>query len=141
MADRVAFTQPQTGPGGYRRTGKFIGPTLMPILAADVGTINNTVQLCVIPAGFVVMSLFASATDMDTGGPTLTLSLGDTGSTARLLSASVIGQAGTSTATIVATAVGFKYTVDTNLQLLVAAAATTPAAGTLTVYLGGFMDL
>lgn len=137
--DRIALVQPQVGSQGFKRTMKAFGGTFA-ISAVDVTTINNTIQLFDIPDGFVPLGLSAIATDMDTGSPALTLSLGYTGSTAAFLSASTIGQAGTTTQTLVAAASGVKLSGVTRVQLLVAAAAATPAAGTLIVWLWGAMD-
>lgn len=137
MANRRIWTPPQVGLG-EARTKRVLGGTFA-ILSADVGTINNTVELFVAPAGFVVTNIAAYSTDMDTGGPTLTLSLGDSGSAARFLSASTIGQAGTSVLVLASTGQNYQFLVDTVIVLLVAAAATTPAAGTLTVNFEGYI--
>jgi hypothetical protein len=138
MADRNAITQPQVGGSGFRRVMKAIGVISLPILAADLTT-SNTVQLFVVPAGFTVLGMNFAPSDMD-AATGLTLSLGDATTPARFLSANTGGQTGTATQTIVASAIGFKYTVDTNIVLTVAAGATTPAAGTLTAVLWGYMD-
>jgi len=124
---------------GEARNKRVLGGTFA-ITAADVTTINNTVGLFVAPAGFVVTNIAAYSTDMDTGGPTLTFSLGDSGSAARFLSASTIGQAGTSVLVLASTGQNYKFTVDTEVVLLVAAAATTPAAGTLIVNFEGYIE-
>ncbi|MBR0868925.1 hypothetical protein JQ633_01035 [Bradyrhizobium tropiciagri] len=138
MALRIGYSQPQAGPQGFARTKKVFGGTVN-ILAADLVT-TNQVALFRVPAGFVAQGLFASATDMDTNGsPTLTLNIGDSGSAARLLSASNIGQAGTSTSTIATTGSYYQFTADTDILLQPAANAATAAAGTITVYLEGFM--
>jgi hypothetical protein len=140
MADRNAITQPQAGPEGFYRTSKAFGVTALPILAADL-VAANTVQLFQVPKGFTAMRLYFAPSDMDTNGsPTLTLSLGDSGSAARLLSVFTGGQSGTSTSTIATTGVAFKFTADTNIQLTVGTGAATAAAGTVTVVLEGFMD-
>jgi hypothetical protein len=141
MADRNAITQPQAGPEGFYRTMKAYGCASLAIVAADLVT-ANTVQLFTVPRGFVPVRLFASASDMDSNGsPTLTISLGDTASAARLLSASTIGQAGTTTSTIVAAAIGVKYAADTQIQATFATGSATAVAGTLTVILEGYMDI
>lgn len=140
MADRNIITQPQAGPEGFYRTAKVYGQAAMAIVAADLVT-ANTVQLFTVPKGFTVMSLYAIASDMDSNGsPTVTISLGDSGSAARLLSASTIGQAGTATSTLVAATIGYKFTADTQIMATFATGAATAVAGTLTVYLTGFMD-
>lgn len=141
MADRNAITQPQAGPEGFYKTMKTYGVTSLALLAADLVT-SNTVQAFTVPRGFRVTSLYASASDMDSNGsPTLTISIGDSGSAARLLSASTIGQAGTTTSTLVAAAINYQFTADTNIQLTFATGAATAVAGTLTVLLQGYMDI
>lgn len=138
MAYRKAWAAPQVGLGEARSV-KSLGGTFA-ILSTDVGTINNTVGLFVAPAGFVITDIAAYSTDMDTGGPTLTLSLGDSGSATRLLNASTIGQAGTSVLVLAAAGQNYKFLVDTEIILTVTAAATTPAAGTLTINLKGWIE-
>jgi hypothetical protein len=138
MADRNAITQPQTGGSGFRRVMKAIGVVNLPILAADLTT-ANTVQLFVAPAGFTVLGMNFAPSDMDSATG-LTLSLGDATTPARFLSANTGGQSGTATQTIVASAIGFKYLVDTNIVLTIAAGATGALAGTVTAILWGYMD-
>src|SRR6202008_97695 len=106
---RRAWSPPQQGLG-EARTKRVLGGNFA-ITAAGVTTINNTVELFVSPAGFVLTNIAAYATDMDTGGPTLTLSLGDSGSAARFLSASTIGQAGTSVLILASTGQNYKFLV------------------------------
>lgn len=135
---RKAWTQPQVGLGESRLIHSLGGA--FAITAADVTTINNTVGLFVAPAGFVITDIAAYSTDMDTGGPTLTLSLGDSGSATRLLNASTIGQAGTSVLVLASTGQNYKFAVDTEILMTVTAAATTPAAGTVTINLKGYIE-
>lgn len=138
MAPRVAYTQPQAGPQGFARTKKVFGGTVN-LLATDLVTTAQTAVMRV-PAGFVATNLYASASDMDTNGsPTLALNIGDSGSANRFLAASTIGQAGTSTSTIATTGAYYQFTADTDILLQPSANAATAAAGTLTVYLEGFM--
>lgn len=138
MAPRIAYRQPQAGGQGFARTKKVFGGTVS-LATTDLVT---TAQVAVmkVPAGFTATNLYAAASDMDTNGsPTLALNLGDAGSANRLLSASNIGQAGTSTSTIATTGAYYTYTADTDIILQPSTNAATAAAGTLTVYLEGFM--
>ncbi|BBB99394.1 hypothetical protein [Bradyrhizobium elkanii] len=138
MAPRVAYSQPQAGGQGFARTKKVFGGTVN-LLTTDLVTTAIT-AICRVPAGFIATNLFASASDMDTNGtPTLALNIGDAGSAARLLSASTIGQAGTSTSTIATTGAYYQFTADTDILLQPSTNSATAAAGTLTFYLEGFM--
>jgi hypothetical protein len=77
---------------------------------------------------------------MDTNGtPTLALSVGDAGSSTRFLSSSVIGQAGTSTQTLASTGLLYEFTADTEIVVTATTGAATAAAGTLDLYLSGFV--
>lgn len=138
MALRVGYSQPQAGGQGFARTKKVFGGTVS-ILAADLVT-TNQVALFKVPAGFVAQSLYAASSDMDTNGsPTLAINIGDSGSANRLLSASTIGQAGTSTSSIASTGAYYQFAADTDILFAPSANSATAAAGTITVYLEGFM--
>lgn len=137
MATRQDYTQPQAGGQGFARTMKTFGRRVT-MLAADVA-VGNIVKAFIVPKGFVVTGIIAVATDMDTNGsPTLTLSVGDAGSGVRYLSASTIGQAGTSTQTLASTGLLFENTADTEILVTATAGAATAAAGTLDLYLSGY---
>ena len=138
MAPRVAYSQPQAGPQGFARTKKVFGGTVS-LATTDLVTTAQTAIMRV-PAGFVVTNIYALASDMDSDGtPTLAFNLGDSGSAARLLSASTIGQAGTSTTSLAAAGLYYQFTADTDIILQPSANAATAVAGTLTTYLEGFM--
>jgi hypothetical protein len=97
----------------------------------------DTANFFVVPKGFRVLYAQLAATDMDTGGPTLTINVGDSGSAARLFSASAVGGTGTTSVAMVAASVGFLYTADTTITAVAQANATTPAAGSITLTLIG----
>lgn len=138
MATRIDYTQPQAGPQGFARTMKAFGRRVT-MTATDVA-VGNIVKAFVVPAGFVATGIIAVATDMDTNGsPTLALSVGDAASGTRYLSSSNIGQAGTTTQTLASTGLLFAYTVDTEILITATTGAATAAAGTLDLYLIGFM--
>lgn len=96
----------------------------------------DTINFFDLPAGARVLLAVLEATDMDTGGPTLTLNVGDAGSATRLFSASTVAQAGTLSTAIAVAGAGYKYTSKTRITGVAQANATTPAAGT--VYLTVF---
>lgn len=137
MATRQDYTQPQVGNQGFARTNKTLGRRVT-MRATDL-TIGSVVKAFVVPKGFVVTGIIASATDMDTGTPALTLSVGDAASGTRYLSASTIGQAGTSTQTLASTGLLYENTADTEILITATAGAATAAAGTIDLYLVGFM--
>lgn len=138
MADRNAYGQPQVGGQGFARTMKAFGGRTA-LLTTDLA-VGKTTAAFVVPKGFVVTGIIAVASDMDTNGSaTLTLSVGDAASGTRYLSASNIGQAGTSTQTLASTGLLFENTADTEIVITATAGAATAAAGTLDLYLLGFM--
>lgn len=138
--NRIAYGpgQPYTVPWhGPVRVEKAFGGTIA-ITAVDVTTINNTVQLFTVPKGFTITDFRLDVTSL--AASALTLSVGDATLATRLLNASTIGVAGGLVSVLPATVLGFKYPADTDIQLLVSAAAVTPAAGTLILFLKGFID-
>lgn len=137
MAYRRDWAQPQIGPMGFEGTMKTIG-RVVAISAADNVT-ANTVGAFKVPAGFVATGIIASSTDLDTGTNAMTLSVGDAASGTRYLNASTIGQAGTSTQTLASPVGLFLNTVDTEILITFTLGATVPAAGTIALYLSGFM--
>lgn len=139
MATRTDFTQPQQGLQGFARTNKTYGRRVN-LLAADLVT-AGVVEAFVVPAGFTVTGIIAVATDMDTNGaPTLAISVGDAASSVRFLSSSTIGQAGTTTQTLASTGLLFAYTADTKILVTMTTGSATAAAGTLDLYLTGFVS-
>jgi hypothetical protein len=106
---------------------------------ADLVT-GNTIGAFMVPAGFTVVGIIAVATDMDSGTPALTLSVGDAASGTRYLNASTIGQAGTTTQTLATTGLLFKNTADTEILITVTLQPATAVAGTVALYLDGFTD-
>ncbi len=86
---------------GAQRILKLYGPSAgIAIAAADVTTINNVVQLFTVPKGFTITGVRLDCTRLDSNGsPTLTLDIGDTTTTNRLVQASTIAQAAESQST------------------------------------------
>lgn len=110
------------------------------LLAAQVGTINNTIDLFWVPKGFVVTGLRVDCTDVDTGSAAITWDLGDSGSATRLLSADTVGQSAGSTTALQAGGFMYKFTARTLITAKVHAAAATGADGTMKVAIHGFVD-
>lgn len=141
MATRTDFSQPQQGLLGGARNMKAYGRRVN--MAVGDLTTGNIVEAFVVPAGFTVTGIIAVASDMDTNGtPTLALSVGDAASGTRYLSSSTIGQAGTLTqafTTPASTNVLFAYTADTKILVTATTGSATAAAGTLDLYLVGFV--
>lgn len=135
MTYRKDWGQPQTGGQGFSRTRKDIG-RVVTITAAD-NTTGNTIGAFTVPAGFTVTSILAVPSDMDSSTNML-ISVGDAASGVRYLSSSTMGQAATTTTTLATTGVLFKNTVETEILITITAQGT--AAGTIALYLGGFMD-
>jgi hypothetical protein len=139
MATRTDFVQPQAGSQGFARTGKVFGRRVV-LATTDLAT-GSIVEAFMVPAGFTVTAIIAVATDMDSNGsPTLALSVGDSGSGVRHLSSSTIGQAGTTTQTLASTGLLYNYTTDTKILVTATTGSATAVAGTLDLYLQGFMQ-
>lgn len=138
MATRTDFTQPQAGLLGEARTRKLLGRRVT-LLTTDLAT-GSVVEAFVVPAGFTVVGIIAVASDMDSNGsPTLAISVGDSGSSTRFLSSSTIGQAGTTTQTLASTGLLYAYTADTKILVTMTTGSATAVAGTLDLYLDGFV--
>jgi hypothetical protein len=136
MTYRKDWNQPQVGPEGFAGTMKAIGRTVT-LAAADLVT-GNTVGAFKVPAGFMVTGIIAIASDMDSGAA-LTLSVGDATSGTRYLNASTIGQAGTTTQTLASTGLAFLNTVDTEILVTCTLQGSSSVAGTLGLWLTGFI--
>ena len=137
MATRTDFTQPQAGLQGEARTVKMFGRRVT-LSATDLVT-GNIVEAFIVPAGFTVIGILAVASDMDSGAA-LTLSVGDAASGTRFLNASTIGQAGSTTSTLATTGVLFAYTTDTKILVTCTLQGSSSVAGTLDLYLQGFVN-
>jgi hypothetical protein len=135
MAIRKAYSQPQAGAYASARIKKVLGGSYS-INAADVVALNS-VSIAMIPAGFVVQSISGTFPDLDTGA-TLTVNVGDAATPARLVSASAAAQTGGAVPAIIAGAVGFQYTVDTEILLGIVAGPAGAQAGNGTFFLEGY---
>lgn len=97
--------------------------------AAELGTINNVIQMVRVPAGARIHGLLAEMVDND-GGTSFTLDIGDGGAAARFIAASTAGQAAgyVSTTSMVAASIGYTYTASDTIDFLVHAAPASAAA-------------
>jgi hypothetical protein len=104
--------------------------------AAELGTINNVIEMVKVPAGAKIMGLLAEMVDND-GGTSFTLDIGDGGSTARFVAASTVGQAAgyVTSSSLVAASLGYRYTSADTIDFLVHAAPASAAATSGTVRL------
>jgi hypothetical protein len=146
---RRAYQQPTAGSYASARIRKVLGPNLtavgaatvpgsVAVTATDFNTIGNSVSAFRVPMGFTVTGINVTFPALDAGAA-LTMSIGDAASTTRFVNASTVARAGGSVTTLGG---GSYYTfpVDTDILLTATAAATTPAAGTITnFYLEGFI--
>ena len=103
-------------------------------------TTSDTINFGYVPKNFRLLHATIEATDMDTGGPTLTLNVGDSGDADRIFAASTVGGTGTLSSAIATTGFGYKYTDKTLITGVAAANATTGAAGTIILVLFGIQE-
>lgn len=135
MAYRKDWIQPQVGPMGFASTMKTIGRVVTITVADNVTA--NTIGAFKIPAGFTVTGIIGAATDMDSGAAML-VTVGDSGNAARYV-ASLNTQAAVTSLTLAAAGLLYLNTVDTEVLITIATQAGTAVAGTMTIYLQGFM--
>ena len=137
MATAYSLILPtQVVPGvGWYNAEMVVGGTFA-LTTTHVGTINNTVKLFTVPKSFVVTGIAMDNTQMDSSTG-LTISIGDAGSAIRLVSSSTGWRAAAYSTALVAGALGYTYTADTDILVTMTAAATTPVAGTLVFFLKG----
>lgn len=136
MTYRKDWAQPQTGPMGFANNSKTIGRRVT-LSATDLVT-ANTVGAFRVPAGFTVTGIIAVPTDMDSGAA-LTLSVGDAALGTRYLNASTMGQAATTVTTLATTGLLFLNTAETEILITCTLQGAASVAGTLDLYLIGFM--
>lgn len=136
MSYRKDWAQPQAGGQGFARTRKVIG-RVVTIGTADNVT-NNTVGAFLAPKDFVVTGITVIATDMDSGTAML-FTVGDSGSAARFLASSNLGQAGGTSTTLAAAGLLYQFPSDTEVLVTIATQAGTAVAGTITILLEGYV--
>jgi hypothetical protein len=110
------------------------------VACAAAPTTSDTINFGYVPKGFRLLHATIEATDMDTGGPTLTLNVGDSGDADRIFAASTVAGTGTLSSAIATTGFAYKYTDKTLITGVAAANATTGAAGTILLALFGIQE-
>lgn len=93
---------------------------------------GDTFDMIRVPNGAIITGVTLYADDLDSNvSPTLTLSVGDSSSSTRFISASTIGQAGGFTSTVASGtgAMFFKYTSESNIRVTSTAASATYQSG------------
>lgn len=93
----------------------------------------DVIEMVRVPAGARILDMVLTSTDIDTNGAaTVTLSVGDGGSTARYISAATIGQAGGISKGIgVFGGFGYVYTAEDTIDVIIPTGPATGAIGTI----------
>ncbi|MFO0476478.1 MAG: hypothetical protein ACK52K_15150 [Alphaproteobacteria bacterium] len=128
---RQFTNNPNAGVGAY--PGNMIGFFFEVAVTANV-TNTDTFTFGKVPKGFRIFGATLESTSMAASG--LTLSVGDSGSATRLVSASAIGVGG-GQATAAATATHYLYPDDTIITGTAAGTIGTPTTGTLQLSVWG----
>jgi hypothetical protein len=132
MAYRKDWNQPQIGGQGFARTVKTIGRRVTIGTADDVT--GNTVGAFTIPVGFTVTGVLCVSSAFAAG---LAFTVGT------LANANIFvttGVAAATNVTLAAAGLLFKPTVETEVIVTIGTQAAGNVAGTLDVYLIGFID-
>lgn len=112
---------------------------------AAVLVTNDTIAMFKVPAGFRVLRVVLSSDDVSSAGD-VTMSVGDSDTAARFISASIIGQAGGmidsyDAAYGVRAGFCYQYTSDTEIIVTIAAGATGTTSGTIKLMMVGCCDV
>jgi hypothetical protein len=138
MGNRIAYPLGQAPVWhGHARVQKNIGGVI-PLVVGDLAT-GGTVQLFRVPAGFNLTGASIDLPQLDTGNA-LTLSLGTAAVPTLILNASTAGRAATAAVPIALGARGYRFAADTDIVLTAAAGAAAAVAGSIVVFLHGFID-
>lgn len=114
-----AFT---AGPAGQQYTA-YSKYSLTGALA-----LNDVIQMLRVPKNAKITDIILKSADIDSNGtPLVQMTVGDASSTARLMAAQTIGQAGGSATTLAAGGVFYTYTVETVISVYISAAPATSA--------------
>lgn len=140
MVYRRDWGQPQVGPMGFMGTRKVIGRvvTINAIAVTGDNITGNTVGAFKVPAGFTVTGIIAVNTQLDSGAG-LVLSIGDAASAGRYISASTAFRSAATNVTLAATGLLFLNILDTEILITIGTQSATPVAGTIALYLDGWM--
>ena len=101
--------------------------------ATTVLTTDDILNLCTIPAFSVLAAIWIKVPDLDSGGPTLTMSVRDNVVPTVYLVDSTVGQAGGYITTDDLTTLGIVYSTEALLQLIVTASATAAQSTAQTI--------
>lgn len=126
----------ETQGGVFHRVATFAHPT-----SGDGSAAADVIQMIPVAKGTTVLQVWLTAEDLDTNGtPTISLDVGDGGDADRFIDGSTVGQAGgiaTIGSGVAAAAIDgfpYTYTADDTIDVTVAAAAATKAAGNITLW-------
>jgi hypothetical protein len=136
MTTRTDFTQPQAGLLGEARTMKMLRPRVT-LAAADLVT-GNIVE-AFRGAGRLYRHRHSRGCVRHGLRRCADPERWRCGSGTRFLNASTIGQAGATTSTLATTGVLFAYTADTKILVTCTLQGSSSVAGTLDLYLQGFV--
>lgn len=126
------------GPGWGRET---VTATAIVAMTPDMmDAADDDVGLFDLPAGSVVVGASISASVLDVGAVALLIDVGDADDENRIFAGSDVGQAGTYSNDMAATAHLHKYTAKTQIRAYILTAAGTGDAGTLKVAVEYFVD-
>ena len=100
------------------------------VLAALV--INDVIQMIKVPAGAVILDMILEADDLD-DGTAIVLDVGDGSDTGRFIDGSTIAQAGGMGRMDQAGGVGYEYSAEDTIDVLVETAPTTGTTGNITL--------
>jgi hypothetical protein len=134
MTYRKDWTQPQAGGQGFARTVKTLGRRVA--ISATDNVSGNAIGAFTVPAGFVVTGILVVATALGTGA---VINVGDS-TINRYLAASTIAAAGGTVTALAATGLLFKNTTETEVQIGIGTGGSAAPAGTIDLYLIGFID-
>lgn len=120
---------------GNDLTAVFATYTLSAALA-----LNDVIQMVKVPSGATILDMTLTSTDVDTNGtPTIVLDVGDGSDTDRFIDGTTIGQTGGTVrigqGITTATHIGYNYTAEDTIDVLVQAGpATGAASGSVFLY-------
>lgn len=132
MATYSSPTYSQKRPIAYHGDRRDVQMARAVVTCAAAPSTSDTMNFFYMPANARIVGGYLLSSDMDTNvSPTITLDIGDSGGAARLFSASTVSQAGTTSTTFAAGALGYQYTAKTLVTGTAHANAATGAAGTV----------
>lgn len=129
-------------------SGLFVVTSEYTVPATGDGTAaGDVIQMLKVAKGTKIIDVILTCTDLETGGPTGSMDVGDGGDVDRFIDGTTIMQTGGIArlgsgvaADVIDNAHGYVYTVDDTIDVLVVAAATTKAAGVLTLSVVATME-